>query len=180
MSNEVVEESDWSADDEILMMRRKRHKAGNLIEGLNLTAMMDMMTIILVFLIKQFASAPENIQVNETMMPPKSSTNVLIQPTVSVFITKEEILVDNKSVVKLQNGRVVSNGTGSNALNPVLEALTLRRQIAMKLAERTHIEFDGTLMVVADENTSYEMLSGVLLQAGRAGFGSYRMITRLK
>jgi len=180
MSTETVEEeSDWSPDDEILLARRKRHKAGNLIEGLNLTAMMDMMTIILVFLIKQFASAPENIQVNDQMMPPKSTTTAAIQPTVTVFISKEDIMVDYKSVVKLQGGKVVGSDAGS-ALAPVLEVLTAKRRLAEELAKRGGSPFDGTLMVVADENTTYDLLSGVLLQAGRAGFSSYRMITRMK
>lgn len=179
MSTETVEESDWSPDDEILMLRRKRHKAPNVMEGLNLTAMMDMMTIILVFLIKQFASAPENIQVSEVMMPPKSSTNVTLQPAVMVFISQDEIVVDNKALVKLKGGKIVSDDP-ANALAPVLERLNQKRLIAEELHKRGGPEFDGTLMVVADENTTYDLLSGVLLQAGRAKYGTYRMITRMK
>jgi len=178
MSSEAVEEVESSQDDDALLLRRKRRHVGGAIEGLNLTAMMDMMTIILVFLIKQFASAPENIQVNDQMMPPKSKTQDSIQPTVSVFISKEDIMVDYKSVVKLTNGKV--SGDPIAAMVPLFQALDLKRKIGEKLAEKGGAPFDGTLMVVADEETTYDLLSAVLYQAGNAHFSSYRMITRMK
>lgn len=42
-------ELEWNEDDDYLLIRRRRGGPKALIEGLNLTAMMDMMTIILVF-----------------------------------------------------------------------------------------------------------------------------------
>lgn len=132
MSSETVEEVESAQDDDALLLRRKRRHHGEAIEGLNLTAMMDMMTIILVFLIKQFASAPENIQVNEVMMPPKSLTKEAIQPTVTVFISKEDIMVDYKPVIKLSKGKVT--GEPVTALAPLFEALNLKKQIAIKLS----------------------------------------------
>lgn len=179
MSTESSEGLEWSEDDEILMARKRRRGQRDLIEGLNLTAMMDMMTIILVFLIKQYASAPDNIMVNEAMMPPKSTAEPNIQPTVSIFISKTDVMVDQVSILKLENWKVVATDP-TRATQPLLEALDRRRRITEELAKRGGSSFDGSVMVVADENTPFELMSMVVQQAGRAGFSSYRMIVRKK
>ncbi len=179
MSSEAQEEQEWSEDDEILIVRKKRRGHKELIEGLNLTAMMDMMTIILVFLIKQYASAPDNIQVNEVMMPPKSAADATIVPTISIFISKTDIMVEQKSVLKVENWKIVGSDP-TKATQPLFEALEMRRRITEKIAEKGGTPFDGSVMLVADENTPYELMASVVQVAGKAGFSSYRMIVRLK
>lgn len=178
MSAEPVEnpENESNEDDDFLLMRRRHKGAANLIEGLNLTAMMDMMTIILVFLIKQYASAPENIQMSEVMRPPKSTVEEAVQPTVNVFITQKQILVDDKEVLKVEGGKIVSDKPGNEALVPLNEALQKQVNRINALHDRGGPEFDGALMVVADQETPYDLLYTILQSASRAQFNEYRMI----
>jgi biopolymer transport protein ExbD len=62
----------------------------------------------------------------------------------------------------------------------LFEALEMRRRITEKIAEKGGTPFDGSVMLVADENTPYELMASVVQVAGKAGFNSYRMIVRLK
>lgn len=176
---ENQEEQDWNSDDEMILMRRKRHKAHSESEGLNLTAMMDMFTIILVFLIKQYASAPENIQLSDVLQPPVSSTKDNIQPAVSIVISRSDILIDGKKVADIKGGRIVAP-EGQDPMQPISTELSKIVQRLETLQKRSNgaVTFDGMIMLVVDGDTTYEILNQVLLTAGRNNFSTYKMIVK--
>src|SRR5688572_471935 len=73
--------------------KRKEREAAGEIKELNITAMMDMMTILLVFLLKSFASSSAAITASEDVRPPVSSTRATPKDTVAVTVTPKNILV---------------------------------------------------------------------------------------
>ncbi len=172
-------ESSNATDDELLLRRAKHRSSGELITGLNLTAMMDVMTILLVFLLKQYASAPENITLNDDLRPPPSSAPDNLVPAVSVVISKTSIIVDNKLVLKVKDAAIVADDP-TKAYQPLAAALTQRVDLINAVNKRGGAPFDGNLMVIADEDTPYDIVSSVLYQAGKAQFTSYRLIVRRK
>lgn len=168
-----------SANDDEFMIRRRRHVDGG-ITGLNLTAMMDVMTILLVYLIKVFADAPQNITLNDDLRPPASTAPDNIVPAVRVMISNGAITVDDKQVLQIKDGEVVATDA-KNRYGPLTSALQKRVDDIKAIAQRTGGPgFDGILMVVADEDTPYGLLADVLSQAGRAQFTSYRLTVRHK
>ena len=170
-----------SSDDEILLRRRKHKNNGEEITGLNLTAMMDVMTILLVFLLKQFAEAPENITLNEDMMPPGSISRDAIVPGVKLLVSKSAVMVDNDVVLRLKDGNPVGGSAGDlNAWTPVAQALATRRTTIERIGEVTGKPFDGSLMVIADKDAPYEVITQVLYQAGREQFTSFRLIVQAR
>lgn len=161
------------SDDEMMLRRRKHAKLGSPIEGLNLTAMMDIMTIILVFLIKQYESAPQNITLDDGLSPPKSTALSEMVPGVSMILSKSMVMVDSKPVLSLEGDVTPKQWAEVGA------ALTQRREFIQAVADRGGAPFDGILMVVADETTPYEHLTNALYQAGaQAKFTSYRLIVK--
>lgn len=173
-ATEANAEAAQNDDDALLFLRRRRHN-GELITGLNLTAMMDVMTIILVYLIKLYATSPENITLNDDLRPPSSTAPATIVPSVSVLISKGAILVDNRTVMEIQGGRVVSDDP-KNPYHPVADALTRRVETIKAISAAGGSPFDGNLMLIADQGTPYEIVSSVLYQAGKAQFTSYRLV----
>jgi biopolymer transport protein ExbD len=178
LSSEAIEAaSSANTDDEMLFKRRRSHGAGELITGLNLTAMMDVLTILLVYLIKVYADAPENITLNDDLRPPTSSAPANIVPSVSVLISKTAILVDNKKILDIDKGQIA--GTDPSYL-PLAQALDKRVELIRAIHKGGGAEFDGNLMIIADEDTPYDLVSNVLYQAGRAEFTNYRLVVRRK
>ena len=170
-------ESSANTDDELLYTRRRHRNAEGFISGLNLTAMMDVLTILLVYLIKVYADAPENITLNDDLRPPKSSAPDNIVPAVTVLISKSSILVDQKLVLKVKDGRIDTTDP-TTAYVPLAQALTARVDFIEALANRGGSEFNGDLMIIADQDTPYDLISNVLYQAGKARFTSYRLIVQ--
>jgi biopolymer transport protein ExbD len=170
-------EADGSGGDEV-HTRKKRRKARKLpgqdIAHLNLTPMMDIMTMLLVFLVKSFAEEPNNINVSLNLRPPPSSSEPVIEPATRVIVTKEDILVNDRVIM-----------TVGEARNPNLKTAWLPPLRDGLLEEKDHLdaihrlggpEFDGALLVVADEATPYALLTSVLVTAGESQFSQYRLV----
>lgn len=174
-----VENEAVGSDDELFMMRKRRHGSGELVAGLNLTAMMDVLTILLVYLIKVYAEAPESITLNDDLRPPLSSAPANIVPSVNILISEKAVLVDSKPVLEVSKGQVVAKENGA-AYAPLSAALTKRVETIKAIAARGGSSFDGNLMIVADEDTPYDIISNVLNQAGRAEFTNFRLVVRKK
>jgi biopolymer transport protein ExbD len=170
-SGEAVEQS-GASDEEFLMMRRRRHKAPTSNEGLNLTAMMDIFTIILVFLIKQYEAAPQNISLSEDLTPPKTTSEAEMIPGVALTISKTSILLDNKLVVNIEKGVPLTPTQWAT----VAKALADRRDTIIAISDRGGAKFTGDVMVIADGDVPYETLSGALLQAGNEKYTTYRLV----
>lgn len=162
------------SDDEMMMRRRKHAKLGSAIEGLNLTAMMDIFTIILVFLIKQYEAAPQNITLSEDLSPPLSTSTYEMVPGVSLIIAKTSVMVDNKRILELERGVPKAPKGWSD----VGKALGARRETIKYIGDHGGSPFDGNVMVIADEETPYDVVSNVLYQAGKEQFTTYRLILR--
>lgn len=177
-SSEAVEPVQ-NGDDEMLWRRRKAHHVGEYVAGLNLTAMMDVLTILLVYLIKVYAEAPENITLNDDLRPPSSSAPANIVPSVSVLISKTAILVDQKPVLTVKGGAIVAQDP-NQAYLPLAQALEKRVALIKAIGDRGGSPFDGNLMIIADEETPYDLISNVLYQAGRAEFTQYRLVVQKK
>lgn len=150
------------------------------IKELNLTAMMDMMTIILVFLLKNYATDPEAITLSAQLQPPSSTAKVPMQNATVVMVTTLAILVDGKEVIELADGRVAGEDpkTASTLIPPLRDKLTARASDLKKIAEYTKQPFEGKVLIVADKNVPYVLLMRVLYTIGEADFSQYKLVTK--
>lgn len=167
-----------SADGDEVHTRKKRRKARKLpgqdIAHLNLTPMMDIMTMLLVFLVRSFAEEPNNININLGMRPPPSSAEPLIEPATRVMVTKQDILVNDRVIMTVQDAR---DPTLKTAWLPALRDGLLEEKDHLDALHRMGAkEFDGALLVVADENTPYALLTSVLVTAGESQFSQYKLV----
>ena len=82
-------------------MALKKKKRVQKREELAITSMMDMMTIILVFLLKSYASTEVTVTPSEDMQLPTSSAAKAPELAVQLMVSKTEILVDGVPVLGL-------------------------------------------------------------------------------
>src|SRR5215831_17446664 len=74
--------------------------------GLNIYPMMDMMTILLVFLIMNFASGAAEVVQSEELQLPTSTSQVEAADALGIVISQSEVVVEGKHVLSLRNGKV--------------------------------------------------------------------------
>src|SRR5574342_939662 len=84
--------------------RRKQREAEGEIKELNIVAMMDMMTIILVFLLKSYQASAINVNMSEQLTIPQSTTQRHPQENITVTLSTREVAVNERRVVHVQGG----------------------------------------------------------------------------
>src|SRR3954462_4884700 len=78
----------------------------DVIKDLNITPMMDMMTIILVFLLKTFTASSAIVPQDANMSLAPSMTRMNMKQAVPVTITKRVILVEGEAVAAINAGKI--------------------------------------------------------------------------
>src|SRR5512143_4016539 len=84
--------------------KRKARAAEGEVAELNITAMMDMMTIILVFLLKSYQASTVNVTMTADLTVPQSTSQLTPQDNIGLSISMKEVLVGERRVVEIQNG----------------------------------------------------------------------------
>jgi biopolymer transport protein ExbD len=150
------------------------------VKDLNITPMMDMMTIILVFLLKSFASSASTITFDQNLQVPKSSSLLKTKLAVMLTVTKKVILVEGDAVAPINQGKVdptvKRDGENGYYITPLVDLLEKHAKREKKVAELTGQKFDAQLMIVADQTTPYRLLTEIIYSCGQAGYANYRLL----
>ncbi|QSQ16225.1 ExbD/TolR family protein [Myxococcus landrumensis] len=161
--------------------KRKEREAAGEIKELNITAMMDMMTILLVFLLKSFASSSAAVTASEDVRPPISTTRATPRDTVAVTITPKSILVGEREVLRLKDGQLPTQALQGRLVLPLDAQLKKEVEKLKYIAERNpQAPFSKELSVIADRKVPYDMLLSVLYTAGQNELENYRFVVLKK
>lgn len=174
-------------------VRKYRREAENEAGELNIIPMLDMMTILLVFLLKSYGAADISVTMNDDLTPPTSTATLMPVQTITVTVTKKEIAVGDKAVIALVEGadgiptvpdsaRDASQGL---LIKPVKEALDAEIEKldtmmiynpTMRAQADTEKDPRRLLTVVGDKDMSYELLFSVLGTAGQSGLKYFKFL----
>jgi biopolymer transport protein ExbD len=157
---------------------------------LNITAMLDMMTIILVFLLKGMAGSSAAIPQSRDMTLPKSI--IMSEPAqegTMIIVSKTQILVgeDPTPVVVLpsrdslaQSGidsKYKRNGPNDLYIVPLANSLQSARATDKQILLAKGLDPSSSeAIVVADSTTPYRLLIEVLFTLGQSEYGKYHLM----
>jgi biopolymer transport protein ExbD len=160
--------------------RVRREHSGD-IHDLNITPMLDMMTILLVFLLKSFASSSQDVNVANLVLP-HSTTKLAVEEALTLMITQNEVLVDQKVVAVLENGNIrpedLPEGPNGYLIKPLYDVLEAKADHLKRIEEFGGTQFIGRVAVIADKTTAYRTLFRILYTAGRAEFGLFKLFVQ--
>lgn len=162
--------------------KRKEREAEGEIKELNITAMMDMMTIILVFLIKSYSASSITMTASEDVRPPSSTTRIVPKDTVAITVTPKGVLVGDKRKVELTGSMQVKKSDSQGKLILPLDA-ALKKEVEKlkKIAERNpNAPFNHEVAIIGDKRIPYDLLSSVLYTAGQNELLNFRFVVLQK
>jgi biopolymer transport protein ExbD len=168
----------------------RRNKKDPEVDFLNITAMLDLMTIILVFLLKSSASSSAAIpQSTDLTLPASVMQGEPSQEGVVVVISKSQILVgeDPNPLVLLGDHEEVArqgvdtkykrSGPTDLYIVPLANALQHARETDKAIrAAKGQDPSSSEAIVVADATTPYRLLIEVLFTLGQSEFGKYHLM----
>ncbi len=157
--------------------KRKEREAAGEIKELNIIAMMDMMTIILVFLLKSYSASSVAMTSSEECRPPISTSRATPRDTVAVTVTPKHVLVGDKAIVTLSGGQVPASALQGRLVVPLDQALKKEVEKLKFIAERNPAApFTQELSVIGDRKVPYDLLLTVLYTAGQNELKNYRFV----
>jgi hypothetical protein len=148
--------------------------------SLTITSLMDMFTIVMIFLLKNYASDPINIQQSDVLTLPDSVSKAPLERAVVIAITTNAILVDDAKVVDLRQGSVDPSNKRDGAtgffIEPLYQSLqnAMQKAKAMKQRNPQAVTSLGMAMILGDFRINYRLLSEVLYTAGQAEFNQFK------
>jgi len=149
--------------------RIKRHrKRGNKVEGGNhmtLVPFIDMLTILVVFLLVH-TSDVDILPNTKNISIPESISDKKPRPTVVVMVTKEELLVDGRSVGTLAQVEASPDAVFA----PLKAALQSQADKVLAGAAKDDIK-EREVTILGDRNTPYKVLRKVMATATDAEYG---------
>ena len=181
--------------------RRNRHKIHKDFE-LQLTSMMDILVIILVFLLKSYSTSTNSFSSVPGIQLPISKTQDLPPDSLNMIVTPEAITFEGVRVVEFVQTADALNGSqpsysfkaedldeGNMRIARLYDALTkarekselLRVQSPARDEKGNPLPFDGILAIQADKRVKYDTLRKIMYTAGAAQFRTFRLLaTRLE
>jgi biopolymer transport protein ExbD len=162
--------------------RRKAREAEGEIRELNIVAMMDMMTIILVFLLKSYQTSAINVNMSADLTMPQSTTQLRPQENITITVSMKEVAVNDRKVVEVKGGLIpaaAKEGRRADAFYVGAVYDALKREVdKQKYIARYNKDapFAGRINVVADRKIPYRTLMEVLYTAGQAELGEYKFM----
>lgn len=155
---------------------------------LNIVPMLDIVTIVLVFLLKSMSESSAAVpQSDDLRLPGSLSREQLSEQGVVVTISRTQILVGEDKVVDLPNREsMVQSGAGDRVkrgrpndlyIVPLGAALKSARDLDRSLRAARRLEAShAEALVVADETTPYRLLCEVLFTLGQHEFGQQHLL----
>ena len=176
--NELPDPSTFAAPPDA---RRKPKKTRQMepVSGVTPTSLMDILTIILVFLLKSFSTDPVALKQAEDLKPPFSSAIIKAEQSTTVTLTLNHLMVDDKSVVKVEQGVVGEGDTsgGGYLIDPLFQALQEQVDHQKRIATfNSAAEFTGIITVISDRHVPFKLLSQVMYTAGQAQFSKFKFM----
>ncbi|MBM4363385.1 MAG: biopolymer transporter ExbD [Deltaproteobacteria bacterium] len=170
----------------------RRNAAEHEVNFLNITAMLDIMTIILVFLLKTLGESTASVPQSDDLRIPTSF--VTTQPSeegVVVTISKSQVLVGDDKVLSLPSRQSLAQSgvgaqfkrSGPNDLYivPLGNALQSARKTDKLVRQAKGLDASmSEAIIIADNTTPYRLFIEVLFTLGQNEFGKYHLMVMQK
>lgn len=168
--------------------------------GLQITSLMDVLMIIVVFLLKSYGLSSMSIAQEDKLELPVSKSVDTFGEGIVLVVTQERVIIDNEPVMEFKPSTVVAadgkpvptfelpdgamdggGGVGSRGILPIYDVLKRKKEEFDTLASRAPDpveaakQWTGDLLVQADKNANYELIRHVMYTAGMAGYKQFRL-----
>jgi biopolymer transport protein ExbD len=133
---------------------------------LNLTSMVDMLTILVVFLLQTFSASGELLTVQKNIVLPEAQNFTDLEQAPIIAVSKDSVTLDGRPVADA--GELNAENTADWKITKLHDELvTLKNNY--KLLHPSD-EFKGMVIVQADRNVDFKVVKKVMYSCSMAGY----------
>jgi biopolymer transport protein ExbD len=161
----------------ILNRSLRRQRIGAI--QLEMTSLMDVITILLVFLVQYYNTTGVELNIPEGVQPPISTSDSFNNPGVAVQVSPTKIWVDDKLVIDTeaaQTGPIFDSG--GRRIIPIFNELVRKREDVQILNKRVPESkpFTGVVNFIMDKSLKYSYIRKLMHTAAEAGYLKYKFV----
>ncbi|MCR9204857.1 MAG: biopolymer transporter ExbD [Halobacteriovoraceae bacterium] len=145
---------------------------------LDITSLLDILVIMLVFLLKSYNSTGIVLNVPKDISLPSSNSQDLSTSGVVVQVSPTTIWVDDQVVLNKEEPKGRVYDYGGRRIIPLFNELVNKKNL-VKRVEKTSPEaqkFSGVVNLIVDKTIKYSEVKKILFTAAEAGYKSYKFV----
>lgn len=148
----------------------RRHRRTGPEARLQLTSMMDMFTIIMIFLLVNFSTRPEQIRLDSGMELPKSTARADYADSVRLVLSRQSLQLDGEVLGEVAGQRIAGLDSADLRTSELYRRLRACREGADRGAAGGQEEQPRHVLFLCDKAHSFETINQVIKTAGMAGY----------
>lgn len=139
---------------------------------LMITSMMDMFTIILIFLLFQFSEKPETIHMLKDIELPRSTAKMEHNENVRLVLTAKGLHLDDELIARVQKDRVV--GIDPDNLEDSVLFNRLQAQFIEASLKDDQTMPKNHILFLCDKRHSFKTINSIIKTAALAGYPNFQ------
>ncbi len=161
------------------LARQARKARGTGDVKLNITSMMDMFTIILVFLLKSFSTQGQLVTPATGLILPTSSVERTAKNALCIQISDNKVTVEDKVVIDSKHYEDILEQKDF-IIPKLFDVLGEFADEAKMAAEMFGREFSGEITIQGDKDVPYKLLTRIMYTCGQSGYPIMNLIVYRK
>lgn len=145
--------------------------------SLQITSMADIFIIILVFILKSYASGTVNLTPSAGLTLPAAAGGSEVIESLRIEVSKTAVLVDDTPMLMLESGAIPKKDLKDDGtLTSLTQALKKVRDKQVLIAQNnSDVKVDAKVLIIADQDIGYGTLKPVLATAASEGFTDFKL-----
>ncbi len=140
-----------------------------------LTSLVDVMTILLIYLLKSFSSEGEILTVSKDLMLPESSAQKQPKLTVTLIVNNSYILAEETRVGNVDE----ILATDDLEIPRLKQWLGERRRLTERIEQySTTTQFKGDVTIQGDKRIRFRLLKKIMYTCGQQGYNNFSLVVR--
>jgi biopolymer transport protein ExbD len=145
--------------------------------SLQITSMADIFIILLVFLLKSYASSAMTVTPSAGMSLPQAFGQEGAVDALKVEISEKAVNIEGQPIAELSSYKFEPSDVMSNGVSQTLsKALDRERQKQMLISKaNSDVKADPRIIVIADRHVPYSTVKAVLASAALNGYTDFKL-----
>ncbi len=159
--------------------KHKKSKFENKKADISINSLLDVFSVLLVFLLKSYTNSTVTIKPSRDLTVPFSISQVDAEDSTCLTVTLKDIMLDDKPIITLENGKVAERDLshGGMMIEPLLGSLQEEVQHQRRLEARNpKSAFKGIVTVISDRYVPSTVLMQIMYTAGLSEFSKFKFL----
>lgn len=158
--------------------RKRRIRRGSTVAYLSIVSLMDMFTIVLLFLLQSFSTESETFAISPKFRLPTSTASETFKSRLTVQITLKDIIVDGKKIAEVKDVQE----KGDMLVKSLKEELSSLANRSAFIAEANpSVKLTREVIILGDKGIPFSLLKKVMFTCGQVGYNNiYLAVTSIE